>query len=769
MGRERISLGFGQSPWLRWAAASACALTAWLGFATAPAGAAHDPGFRAHGSAKQVYATGLPPQARVTLIRRGRAVDKARATSLGGVLFRKVKPGRGYRVRRGADGPRSHRLRVLTERPAPPTKKVYDQEIPSDGYGYMKMRDGTKLAINVHPPQDAGTALGIELPPIPPGPSPTLIEYSGYGYANPDGPDSGISVLANLMGFTVVDVNMRGTGCSGGAYDFFEPLQSLDGYDVIETVARQPWVDPRKVGMMGISYGGISQLFTAATNPPSLAAISPLSVIDATQTTLYPGGILNTGFALAWAKERIHEAKPAFGDDGQEWARERIEQGDKVCERNQALHGEAANLLRKIRNNQHYRPKVADPLSPVTFVDEIDVPVYMACQWTDEQTGGHCADLADEFDGTRRKWFDFTNGTHVDSLAPQQFNRWYDFLQIFVAKRPPATFSATINAAAPAIYQAAMGIEGVTLRPDPIQAMPTYELAREAFLDLEPIRILFDNGGAEGEEPGHPYPGFERSFKRWPIPGVEGRSFFLGRNGKLRERRARRHAERFRWDADALPPDNHNGSTGAGDNGLWTATPEYQWEQHPEGTAVSYLSKPLERDTTVIGSGAVRLWVRSSKPRADLQATVTEVRPDGKETFVQSGWLRGDSRRLDRRKSTPLEPELSLRKRHVSPLPADRFVRVTIPLYYEGHAYRAGSQVRISIAAPNGEQPIWSFAKTRPKEHARIEVLSSRRKPSKLTLPVVPGGAPTGLPPCPGLRGQPCRDFEPFTNRTARP
>ena len=67
------------------------------------------------------------------------------------------------------------------------------------------------------------------------------------------------------MGFTVVDVNMRGTGCSGGAFDFFEPLQSLDGYDVIETIARQPWVAHHKVGMMGISYGGISQLFTAQT------------------------------------------------------------------------------------------------------------------------------------------------------------------------------------------------------------------------------------------------------------------------------------------------------------------------------------------------------------------------------------------------------------------------------------------------------------------------------------------------------------------------
>src|SRR4029078_4020099 len=98
-------------------------------------------------------------------------------------------------------------------------------------------------------------------------------------------------------GFGRVDANTRGHVCRGGAYDFFEPLQNLDGYDVIETIARQSWVLHHKVGMMGISYGGIRQLFTAHEHPPSLAAISPLSVIDNTQTTLYPGGILNTGFA----------------------------------------------------------------------------------------------------------------------------------------------------------------------------------------------------------------------------------------------------------------------------------------------------------------------------------------------------------------------------------------------------------------------------------------------------------------------------------------
>ena len=88
---------------------------------------------------------------------------------------------------------------------------------------------------------------GVPTPSYTP-PYPTLIEYSGYGYANPAGPENGIAVLANLMGFAVVDVNMRGTGCSGGAFDFFEPLQNLDGYDVIETIAHQPWVLGNKVG-----------------------------------------------------------------------------------------------------------------------------------------------------------------------------------------------------------------------------------------------------------------------------------------------------------------------------------------------------------------------------------------------------------------------------------------------------------------------------------------------------------------------------------------
>ncbi|MEA2425889.1 MAG: uncharacterized protein QOH13_2299, partial [Thermoleophilaceae bacterium] len=556
-----------------------------------------------------------------------------------------------------------------------------------------------------------------------------------------------------------------------GAFDYFEPLQGLDGYDVVETVARQPWVAHHKVGMMGISYGGISQLFVAATRPPSLSAITPLSVIDNTQTTLYPGGTLNTGFALSWAKDRVHDALPASTHGGQAWALKSIKGGDTTCKANQALHPEAVDLLAKTAANDHYVPKVADPLSPVTFVNKIKAPTFMACQWTDEQTGGHCATLASRFTGAEKKWFTFTNGTHIDSLDPETFNRWYDFLQLYVAKQAPITNSAAVRAGAPVIYQAAMGVSGVTLPRDPIQEQPTYDAALAAFEKLDPIRVLFDNG-AGSSTAGAPQPGFEQSFPSFPIPGTTARSWFLGKGGALGDTPpAKAGADAFKWNARARPMTDFTGDTAGGSGGLWTATPPYKWTQNPAGTAASYLTGPLAENTTAIGAGAVTVWVKSSSKNVDLQATISEVRPDGKETFVQGGWLRADERKLDKKKSTPLEPVLSLRAKDVSPLPKNRYVKATIPLYYQGHAYRAGSRIRVTISAPNGDQPIWSFKNTQPKKGTpTVSIAYSKKMPSSLVLPVVPSvKVTTGLPPCPGLRGEPCRDYVAFTNKPAKP
>ena len=255
----------------------------------------------AHGSVEQVYATGAARRARCDCsAARG---DSPRAS--GRLARRRRLPRASGRVRL----PRARRRRALW--PADGRERPVGA---ADAADLRPAAAGRGVRLSAHARRDDA---GDRRPPARrPPPVPTRRSSSTPATATPTrpGPESGIATIANLLGFAVVDVNMRGTGCSGGSFDYFESLQSLDGYDVIETVARQPWVLGHRVGMMGISYGGISQLFVAATDPPHLAAIAPLSVIDNSATTLYPGGILNTGFAVAWARERAHDALAGFAD-----------------------------------------------------------------------------------------------------------------------------------------------------------------------------------------------------------------------------------------------------------------------------------------------------------------------------------------------------------------------------------------------------------------------------------------------------------------------
>ncbi|MCU1595393.1 MAG: peptidase, partial [Frankiales bacterium] len=457
----------------------------------------------------------------------------------------------------------------------------------------------------------------------------------------------------------------------------------------------------------------------------------------------------------------------------------KIQDGDLQCKANQVLHPEAADLMKKIQANAHYVPKVADPLDPISFVDKINVPTFMACQFEDEQTGGHCPALVKHFTGTKKKWFTFTNGAHIDSLDPETYNRWIDFLALYVARDAPASYAAATRAAAPVVFQGAMGLpqdDPVTLPVDPIQALPTYGAALTAFEQLPQVRVLFDNGAGTSptgaSTPGDPYPGFERSFAALPVPGTVAQQWYLSPDGVLADRPGKAGGTSFTPSSKALPATDFGPNTGGG--GLWGNASQWSWnwKHNPAGSAVAFMTAPLKTDTTVVGAGSVKLWVRSSAPDVDLLATISEVSAEGHETFVQNGYLRASERTLSsssgnifRSPSTLLEPVPSMLAADARPMPAGSFVPVTIPLYYQGHAYRAGTRIRVTLSAPNGTQPIWSFDDTLPKGSAKVSLAYSPTMPSGLALPVVPGlSIPTGQPACPSLRNEPCRAYVPLAN-----
>ncbi len=196
---------------------------------------------------------------------------------------------------------------------------------------------------------------------------------------------------------------------------------------------------------------------------------------------------------------------------------------------------------------------------------------------------------------------------------------------------------------------------------------------------------------------------------------------------------------------------------GQGTN-AWAQFPAYSWTDPVAGKSLTYLSPALDVDTAMVGSASVDLWLRSSAANTDLQATLAEVRPDGKEYLIQTGWLRASVRKLDAARSTELQPLPTMRESDAAPLPAGAFTPMRLEIYPFAHVFRAGSKVRLIITAPGGDRLEWQFA-TLPGTQTN-DVARSVGRPSSIALPVVPGvNVPTGYPACPGLRGQPCRTY----------
>ena len=702
--------------------------------------------FVAHGSIGQVYVTGAENGTPLELLDADHVVVQSGAADAQGTLiFRLVDAGADYVVisRSGVDIQESNEVTVRTA-DDPPDPSFYESQQIEPGYGYVTVRDGITLAINAILPDDPDK-----------GPYPTVIEYSGYDPANPDSPQPS-SLIASALGYAVVGVNMRGTGCSGGAFDFFDAPQTTDGYDVVEIVAAQPWVKGHKVGMVGISYPGITQLFVAQLQPPHLAAITPLSVTaDTGPGILYPGGMLNNGFATDWAMDRQHDALPY----GQPWSQKRRDEGDQVCIDNQLLRGQAVDLIARVRANPFVTPAIFDPVSPSTFVDRITVPVFLAGAWQDEQVGPYFATMLDRFTGTDKVHFTLINGNHSEPFVPEIFTRWMEFLDLFVAERIPHR-PANAAVLAQVVSQSVFGTGNVTLEPERFTDVTSYDEALARWQAEPKVRVLFENGAAG--DPGVPGSTFEQSFDAWPIPDVDPTEWYFADGGRLSiDLPQTDGADQFIYDpSTSQQTDFHGGS-----DGIWKVLPDWDWLPPALGTALAYSTDPLTAPVVMAGSASVDLWLMSTAIDVDVQATLTEVRADGKETYVQTGWLRASHRKLDASRSTVLRPVQTHREADAAPLPTEQFVPMRLEMYPFAHVFHAGSRIRIIISAPGRDRPLWKFEAIAADGEVVNTIAHAPTRPSRIVLPVVPDvPVDTPPPPCPSLRGQPCRDYEPFDN-----
>ena len=510
--------------------------------------------------------------------------------------------------------------------------------------------------------------------------------------------------------------------------------------------------------MTGLSYPGIAQLFVAQTHPPSLAAITPLSVIGNTYTTRRPGGIFNDGFALEWITEVLDKAAPY----GQGWEKPQVATGDMVCADNQLLHGQAVNVIQQAKDDAvlHRRPRRAARPHRVREHDRRARLPRRGLRGRGDRarSSSRCSTSSPSSPLTR---FTIYNGVHPDGFAPQVVVEWKAFLDIYVAHKVPVDQRRRPQIA-PALFaellpghrrHAARSLRRLPRRPG--------RRPRPRTRPSKPVRVLFESGGGTPARRARAH--LRDALRRLAArrrhaapPLLPARRLAPGTPPTGRRRRVELPARPGRRASAASSPP-------AATSGI--RSPTTTGRSRPPGNDVVIETAPLTQDLVMLGSASVDLWIRSPVDDADLEVNLMEVRPDGQERFVQSGWLRASLRKLGRT-ATELWPEHTYTQADEAllvPGAVDRR-RASASLRSATCSARARASASPSTR-PGDSRAAWTFAlKTFPGTVV-YDIAHSATYPSSVVLPVLAGVASTTpLPPCPSLRAQQCRTYVPYTN-----
>ena len=362
-----------------------------------------------------------------------------------------------------------------------------------------------------------------------------------------------------------------------------------------------------------------------------------------------------------------------------------------------------------------------------------------------------------------------TNGVHSSPLEPEILWNWLAFLAD-LRRRARAEPGRPRGASRPSSTTQILGA-GAPTPPLPRGSLRRHHRLREA---RAPLRGGSARARPHGERRGLADAGparrrrFELGFEKWPPREARADDLVL----RCRRHAAARAPGGGRRGDRQLPPrsrgapdadDARAGPVGVvgGDPALRLAPARRRHGRRVRDGA----ARP--RTSTIVGPGSVDLWLRSSAADTDLQVTLTEIRPDGLETYVQSGWLRASHRRLDKR---TLDPPRS-RARRTSRRTPSRCPPAEFALVRVGHLRRRARLPR-GLADPHQHRgarrrphALGLRHAGRPAALVTNEISRSAALPSRVVLPILAdAAAPPELPPCPGLRGQPCRSYVPAAN-----
>lgn len=603
----------------------------------------------------------------------------------------------------------------------------------------VRLRDGVKLATDVHRPARDGRSVDGRFPVIlertPYGKSQISRSEINLGAAQPT---SRAEVAAYFVrhGYVVIYQDCRGRHGSEG--EFVKYLSDAeDGEDALAWILAQPWCDGR-IGTMGLSYAAHTQMALASMGPKGLAAM----VVDSGGfSNAYMSAIRNGGAfemkQVTWAYNQAKESPLA--------------KSDPVVRA--ALEAEDIKAWFKAFP---WKPGH----SPVRHVPEYEA--YLFEQWT-----------RGRFDDYWRKPGIYAEGYHdkVPDVPAVHMSSWYDayvrtatenYLGLKAKKTGPirlilgpwlhgdrtSTFSGDVD------FGPAAPIDGNI-------AANWSEFRRRWFdrwlkglkngVDDEPEVRLFLMGGGSGRRIASgrlDHGGRWIAASGWPLPETAFTPYYLHGDGRLDPRQPAKGASPLAYDYDpAKPCPTVGGGLTSGqpvfEGGAFDQRedPRFFGIQNPglplaaRTDVLVFETPPLAQDVAVIGPITVKLWISSSCVDTDFTAKLIDVHPptqDDPRGFAMN--LTDGILRCRYRESWEAP----------SMMTPGQVYEITIEPFATCNLFKAGHRIRLDVSSSNFPRFDVNPNTGEPEGMARLKRIATntvhvdRDRPSHVVLPIVP-------------------------------
>ncbi len=511
---------------------------------------------------------------------------------------------------------------------------------------YVTMRDGTRIAVDVHVPV---AEPGKKFPGIL-----VMTPYHRASVVNGkvedrmNAPNSEYrEILSHGYAFVIADV--RGCGASFGTrYTIFEPEEVKDGSDLIDWMVQQPWCDGN-IGMVGQSYHGIIQFLNASNKNPHLKCIIPRYALIDLYSFVRPNGILDQKFVEIYFQGQryldMNETVPAAGiypskpvDEDKDGSLLRAATAEHAGNYNMiALSSQGVYRDSSIiSNNVQLTYALSSPSTYLKQIEESGVAIY--------NVGG---------------WFD-------------------------AYARDTVTYHATLSNKSKLLigpYDHTEKFDDMAL--EEVRFFDKYLKGIDNGIDTEPPIYYYVMGKDEW-----------RFANQWPLPEQVLTPYYFGEGRTLSTTKpgVAGAFDSYRVDYTTQSSANTRWKAMAG---IPSAYPDRSAE---DAKCLTYTTPPLEKDLEVTGHPVLHLFVSSTATDGDFFVYLEDIDENGFVSYVTEGMLRASNRKLSPRPWKPDLPFCACNSTDVSRLVPGQVVELVIDLYPTSIAFLKGHRLRVSLA-----------------------------------------------------------------------